>query len=59
MFLTIFILEKGLEFEMVTLKGTIVLYISWYKSRERGDPWRDQDLFIYLKLMQKFPLSEI
>jgi hypothetical protein len=44
---------------MVSWKGPIVLYILGYKSRGgEGDPW-GEDMFISLKLMQKFPLSEI
>ena len=39
MFVTVSILGKGLEFEMVRWKGPVVLYISWYKSREGLDPW--------------------
>ena len=36
LFVTISILGKGLEFEIVSWKWTLVLYISLYKSRERG-----------------------
>jgi hypothetical protein len=34
LFVMVSILGKGLEFKMVSYKGPIVIYISWYKSRE-------------------------
>jgi hypothetical protein len=36
LFVTVSILGKGLEFEIVRWKGPLVIYISLYKSRERG-----------------------
>jgi hypothetical protein len=39
MFVIVSILGKGLEFEMVRWKGTIVIYIAWYNIREGLEPW--------------------